>query len=185
MDREKGFNLLKKHVQNKNSIKHMLAVEAVMRELAKKFDEKEELWGLAGLLHDIDMEIVDYKKNPFLHGRKGESILREEGFSEEIYSAATAHNPETGEERNTLLKKAIYCVDPLNGLIVASTLVLPSRKIRDLSSESIMKRFKEKAFAKGADREIIASCDEIGVTLEEFVDIGLSAMQKISSELEL
>ncbi len=185
MRRESALELIKKHVKNKNSIKHMLAVEAVMRSLAKRFNEDEELWGLAGLVHDIDMEIVDYVKDPTLHGRETERILKEEGFDQKIIDAALAHNHETGKKRENLLEKSIYCADPLTGLIAASTLVLPSKKIKELSVKSLKKRHKEKAFARGADRNIIESCKEIGLELEEFMEIGLSAMQEISNELEL
>ena len=185
MNRSESISLIKEHVKNKNSIKHMLAVEAVMRKLAQKFNEDEDLWGISGLVHDIDMEVVDYKENPEEHGRKGSNILKEAGFSEEVINATLAHNKETGKERETLLQKAIYCVDPLTGLIVASTLVIPSKKLKDLTPESVLKRYKEKAFAKGAERDVIASCSEIGLTLEEFIEIGLSAMQEISDELEL
>ncbi len=185
MNREKALVLVKNYVKNKNSIKHMLAVEAVMRSLAEKFDEDQELWGLAGLVHDIDMEIVDYRNNPETHGRKGVEILEKEGFSKELTDAVLAHNKETGKSRDTLLEKSIYCVDPLTGLIVASVLVLESKKIKDLSVSSVLKRFKEKSFAKGADREVISACSEIGLTLEEFAKEGVCAMQKIEKELEL
>jgi uncharacterized protein len=185
MNREKTLQLIKEHVKNKNSIKHMLAVEAVMKDLALKFNEDEELWGLVGLVHDIDMELVDYKNNPEEHGKKGVEILKKEGFSEEVTNAVLAHNKETGKSRDTILEKAIYCVDPLTGLIVASVLVLESKKIKDLSPSSVSRRFKERSFAKGANREVISACSEIGLTLEEFIEIGLSAMQKIEKELEL
>jgi len=185
IEREKALSLVKNYVKNKNSIKHMLALEAIMRTLARKFNENEDLWGIAGLVHDIDMEIVDYRNVPEEHGKKGADILKEKGFSEEIINAALAHNEETGKERETLLQKAIYCTDPLTGLIVASTLVLPSKKLADLSPESVLKRYKEKAFARGADREIIAACSEIGLSIEEFVETGLASMQEISDSLEL
>jgi uncharacterized protein len=185
MEREKALLLIKKYVKNKNSIKHMLAVEVVMRDLAKRFNKNEDLWSITGLVHDVDMEIVDYKENPELHGKKGAEILRKEGFPEEIVNATIAHNRETGKERVTLLEKAIYCTDPLTGLIVASVLISPSKKIKELSVESVLKRFKEKSFAKGAERDVISACSEIELTLEEFVTIGLSAMQKIDKELEL
>ena len=185
MEREKALLLIKKHVKNENSIKHMVAVEAVMRELAKKFNENEETWGIAGLVHDVDMEVVDYDKNPELHGKKGAMILEEEDFSKQVIDATIAHNKETGKERITLLEKAIYCVDPLTGLIVASVLISPSKKIKDLSVESVLKRFKEKSFARGADRDVISACEEINITLQEFIEIGLSAMQKINNDLEL
>ncbi len=185
MEREKALNLIKEHVKNKNSIKHMLAVEAVMKALAKKFNENEGEWALTGILHDIDMEIVDYIENPSEHGKKGAEIMKKNNISQKIIDATLAHNEETGKTRDTLLQKAIYCTDPLTGLIVASTLVLPEKKIKNLSSSSVLKRFKEGSFAKGANREIINSCKEIGLELEEFISIGLSAMQEISEELEL
>jgi len=185
MKREKALLLVKKYVKNENSIKHMLAVEAVMGELAKRFDEDEDLWSIAGLVHDIDMEVVDYRKNPEFHGKKGALILEKEGFPFEIINAAVAHNKETGKERVTLLEKAIYCADPLTGLIVAGVLISPSKKIKDLSVNSVLKRYKEKSFARGAEREVISACKEINLTLEEFIKIGLLAMQKISNDLGL
>ncbi len=185
MDRQKALTLIKEHVKNENSIKHMLAVEAVMRALARRFGENEDLWGIAGLVHDIDMEIVDYREKPEKHGKKGAEILREHGAPEEVVDAALAHNDKTGKKREALLEKAIFCTDPLTGLIVASVLVLPEKKLDNLTSDSVVKRFKEKAFARGADREIISACKEIGLELEEFVAIGLRAMQEISEELDL
>jgi len=185
VNREKALNLIKQNVKNKNSYKHMLAVEAVMRKLARRFEENEEIWGIAGLVHDIDMEEVDYRENPQEHGKRGARILKEHGAGEEIINAAMAHNEETGKERNTLLEKAIFCTDPLTGLIVASALVLPSKKLNDLNANSVMKRYKEKDFAKGARRDIIAHCSEIGLELSEFISLGLEAMQEISDDLEL
>ncbi len=185
MNKNQAIDLVRQYVSNENSIKHMLATGAVMRALAEKFKEDEEQWELSGLLHDIDMEVVDYRENPEEHGKKGAEILREQGVEEKIIEGTLAHNRETGKERETLLEKSIYCVDPLTGLIVASTLVLPSKKIADLSPESVVKRYKEKAFAKGADREAIAACEEIGLSLDEFVTVGLSAMQKIEGDLGL
>ncbi len=185
MNREETLSLIKKYVKNENSIKHMLAVEAVMRELAEKFGEDRDIWGLAGLAHDIDMEIVDYRNDPQSHGKKGSEILRENGAKEDVINAALAHNRETGRKRESRLEKAIYCTDPLTGLIVASVLVLPSKKLSDLTSESVLRRYKEKAFARGAEREVIAACSEIGIELDEFVEIGLSSMKKISNDLGL
>ncbi len=106
-------------------------------------------------------------------------------MTKEIIEGAKAHNPATGKIRETKLEKAIYCVDPLTGLIVAATLVLPTKKLADLSPESVLNRFKEKAFARGADRDKIAACSEIDLTLEEFTKIGLEAMQSISDDLGL
>ncbi len=185
MNREDALILIRKYVKNVNSIKHMMATEAIMRALAKRFNEDEELWGLTGLLHDIDMEIVDYVIEPSKHGKEGAEILKEEGINKEIVEAVKAHNPATGKKAETMMEKAIYCSDPLTGLIVASTLVLPSRKISDLNASSVMNRYKEKSFARGADRDIIASSSEMGISLEEFIEIGLEAMKKIDKELGL
>jgi len=108
------------------------------------------------------------------------------GFSEDIYNAVLTHNEAHGIDPETLLAKALFCVDPLTGLIVASTLVLPSKKINELETGSVLKRFKEKAFARGADRGIIGKCqDYLNLSLEEFIGIVLKAMQGISNELNL
>ncbi|MFN3301565.1 MAG: HDIG domain-containing metalloprotein [Patescibacteria group bacterium] len=183
MIRDKAFKLLKEKIKNQNLIKHSLAVEAVMIELAEFFSEDKEKWGLAGLLHDIDYE--ETKNLPEKHGLVGGKILEELGLDKEIVEAVKAHNEIHNLPRQTKLAKALFCTDPITGLIVAATLVLPSKKINDLTVENILNRFKEKSFARGANREIISSCSEIGLTLEEFVRISLTAMQKISSELGL
>jgi len=186
MTRNEALALIKSKVSNPNSIKHMLATEAIMQALARHFGEDEEKWGLAGLVHDIDMEEVDYHEEPEKHGLKGVEILRENGLNDqEILDAVLAHNEATGKKRETLLEKAIYSVDPLTGLIVAATLVLPSKKIADVKVENVLNRFKEKSFARGVNREIIAKCQDISLNLEEFVKIGLEAMQEITGELGL
>ncbi len=185
INREKTLELVRKYVKNENSVKHMLAVEAVMKKLARNFNESENLWGTVGLVHDIDMEIVDYVKEPKEHGLRGSKILEKEGFNEIIIEAVKAHNELTGKIPKSLIEKSILCVDPLTGLIVASTLVLPSKKIVDLSKDSVSRRYKEKCFAKGANREMISKCSEIGINLEDFIEIGLEAMKEISDDLNL
>ena len=185
MTREEALRLVRQNVKNENSVKHMLATEAIMRAVARRFDENEEKWGLAGLLHDLDMEIVDYKQNPEKQGVVGAEMLAKMGVDSVITEAIKAHNEATGKKRETLIERAIFCIDPLTGLIVAATLVLPSKKLADLNPQSVLNRFKEKSFAKGASRQIIASCSEISLSLEEFVEIGLKAMQNISSDLNL
>ena len=184
MDRESALKLLKDKLKNQNLIKHSLAVEAAMRALAEHLREDIERWGLCGLLHDIDYELV--KNEMKLHSRKGAEMLKELGFDDEICNAVLTHNQIHGFEPKPLMEKALFCVDPITGLIVAATLVLPSKKINDLKTESVLKRFQEKAFARGANREIIAKCQEyLNLSLEEFVEIVLNAMQKISLELGL
>jgi len=185
MNRGEALKLIHQYVKNENSLKHMLATEAIMKALAKHFGESEEIWGLAGLLHDLDMEIVDYKKNPEKQGVVGAEMLEKMGVDKVITEAIKAHNEATGKVRESRIEKAIFCTDPLTGLIVAATLVLPSKKLADLTPQSVLNRFKEKSFAKGANRQIIASCSEIGLSLEEFVKIGLEAMQGISNQLGL
>lgn len=185
MTRDKALGLVRQYVKNENSIKHMLATEAIMKALARHFNEDEEIWGLAGLLHDLDMEIVDYRTNPEKQGMVGAKMLEKMGVDTVITNAIRAHNEATGKTRDNLIEKAIYAVDCLTGLIVASTLVLPSKKIGDLSPENVLNRFKEKSFAKGARRDAIASCSEINLSLEDFVKIGLEAMQNIAQDLGL
>ena len=184
MNREKAFNLLKESLKNKNLIKHSLAVEVAMKGLAEYFDQNQESWSLCGLLHDIDYEIVDGSED--LHSKKGAEMLRGLGFEDGLCDAILTHNEIHGITPKDLMAKALFCIDPLTGLIIAATLVLPSKKIGDLKVESILNRFKEKSFAKGANRESIQRCQEyLDLSLEKFVEIVLSSMQKISKDLEL
>ncbi|PIZ56467.1 phosphohydrolase [bacterium (Candidatus Torokbacteria) CG_4_10_14_0_2_um_filter_35_8] len=183
MNREQALKLIKQKIKNKNLIKHMLAVEACLRDLAKYLGEDVEAWGLSGLLHDLDYEeTVD---NPKKHGVLSGKELKKLGISDEIIHAVKAHNEATGTKRVSKLDKAIYTVDPVTGLIVACALVMPDKKLASLSVESIMKKYKSKNFAAGANREIIASCKEFGMELEEFIESCLKSMQGISEELEL
>lgn len=183
MNREEALNKIKQYVKNKNLIKHMLATEAIMRALAKKFNEDEEKWGITGLLHDIDYELTE--KEPEKHSLLAEEILKNDNLPQEIIEAIKAHNEIHGLPRETLLAKALYVVDPLTGLIVAAALVHPEKKLAPLDVNFILNRFKEKSFARGANREQIKKCEEIGLTLEEFIDIGLKAMKTISDDLGL
>ncbi len=184
MNREQALEFLKENLKNKNLIKHSLAVEAGMGGLAKYFNEEIEEWKTCGLLHDIDYEKTAGDIN--FHSKKGSEMLREAGFNKDFCEAVLTHNEAHGVKPKTLIAKALFCTDPLTGLIVAATLVLPSKKINDLKTESILKRFREKAFARGANRENIAKCEEyLSLSLEEFIGIILSSMKKISSELGL
>lgn len=184
MERQKVLDLLKGNLKNNNLVKHCLAVEAAMRKLAEHFNEDEEKWGTCGLLHDIDYERT--KGDAKLHSKVGSEMLKDLGFNEEICQAVLTHNEAHNIEPETLMAKALYCVDPLTGLIVASTLISPLKEIKGLKTENVLKRFKEKAFARGANREIIAKCQELlDLNLEDFTKIVLSAMQDINEELEL
>lgn len=184
MIRTEGLKILKQNLSNQNLIKHCLAVEAIMRALASRFGEDEEKWGLAGLLYDIDYEKV--KNDPSQHSLIGAKMLEDLGIDKDICQAVKFHNEAHGILPQTLLEKALFVTDPLTGLIVTATLVLPSKKIADLTVENVLNRFKEKAFARGANREIIKKSEELlNLKLEEFVKIGLEAMQGISNELGL
>lgn len=181
MNKEEGLKLLEAKLKNKNLIKHSLAVEACMKRLAKKFGQNEEMWGLAGLLHDLDYE--DTKDNFLKHGFVTAEILEEKVVDNRIIEAIKAHPGHI--ERKTLMAKALYGVDPLTGLIVAAGLMHPEKKLEALSTEFILNRFKEKSFSRGANRQQINTCQEFGLSLEDFIMICLKAMKKISSDLGL
>jgi len=184
MEREKALQLLKENLSNANLQKHCFAVEAIMRALAKRFNQDVESWGLAGLLHDIDYEKT--KDNPDAHSLIGAEMLKEIGLNDEIVQAVRTHNEAHGIEPQSLMAKALFVADAISGLIVAATLVLPSKKINDLNAQNILHRFKEKAFARGANREIIKRCEELlGLSLEEFTEVALVAMKGIGGELGL
>lgn len=184
MQREEALKLLKENLKNQNLIKHSLAVEAAMKDLAEFFGEDRGRWGVCGLLHDIDYEKV--KDNLILHSKLGAEMLKNLGLDEEICQAVLSHNEAHGILPQSKMAKALFCLDPLTGLIVAATLVLPSPKISDLKVENVLNRFREKSFARSVNRELIKKCQEyLGLSLEEFVKIVLLAMQKISNELEL
>lgn len=179
MNRKQALQLVNEKINNRNLVKHCLAVETCMRALARNFGSDEEEWGLAGLLHDIDYE--ETKDNPDKHSIVGAKMLEELGVEKDICEAVKTHNEIHGIPPESKMAKALYAVDPLTGLIVAATLVLPSKKIKDLTVENVLNRFKENSFAKGASREIISKCSDIGLKLEEFVEVCLKAMQEMLS----
>jgi len=183
MNRDEALVLLKQHVKNKNLIKHMLAVEAVMGALAPHFNGEPELWRLAGLLHDIDYDQTFDK--PEEHSKLGAQMLADLNLPEELVNAVRAHNEMHGIERTTDMDKALFCSDPVTGLIVAGALIHPAKKLSAIDKDFILNRFNEKSFARGANRETIAACKDLGLTLEDFVAIALEAMQQSASELGL
>ncbi|MFN7088659.1 MAG: HD domain-containing protein [Candidatus Paceibacteria bacterium] len=185
--REKATQLLNEHIENKNLIKHSLAVGALMKALAKHFGKEDEIenWELAGLLHDLDWDKT--RDDPASHTKIAEKIIKENGFPPAVVEAVRRHNPLAGNPApETLLEKVLYYTEEVTGLIVAAALVLPSKKLADLTVDSILKRFKENAFARGVDRELLKEMpDHIDLSLEELVSIALKAMQGISEELGL
>jgi len=184
MNRNEALALVKEFTKSENLVNHMLAVEAAMRAYARKYGEDEEAWGVVGLLHDFDWEI-----HPNLddHPVKGAPILRERGVSEEDIRTILSHGIDTGVPRETLRDRALYAVDELTGLVTAVSLVRPSKNIADVTVKSVKKRWKDRAFAAGADREDIElGCEELGVDLwEEHVPLVLEAMQGIAADLGL
>jgi putative nucleotidyltransferase with HDIG domain len=154
-----------------------------MRALARRFGEDEEEWGLAGLLHDIDMELTEGDMNT--HSRLGADLARELGASEAAAHAILCHNQAHGIPLETKLDKALYCADPLTGLITAAALVRQDKKLAGVEATSVKKRFKEKSFAAGASREQISQCSEIGLELDQFLELGLEAMKGIATSLGL
>lgn len=184
MERQAALAELKRRVKNKNLLKHMYAVEAVMGALARHFDADEEQWRLTGLLHDIDYE--ETAEEPTKHSLVGADILTSLGLPPALIYAVKAHNPAHRLPRPSLLDSALYCADPLTGLIVAAALVHPAKKLAALDGPFILKRFGEKQFARGASREQISRCQqELALDIEEFVVLGLQAMQAIAPVLGL
>ena len=183
MNREEVLKSVKENVENENLVKHMLATEAIMRALARHFGDDEEEWGVTGLIHDIDMELTGGDMSS--HSKLGADLALELGASEAVAHAILCHNERHGVATETKLDKALFCVDPLTGLITAAALVRPDKKLADVEARSVRKRFKEKSFAAGANREYIARCSELGLELDEFIELGLKAMQGIASNLGL
>jgi len=181
INRQEALESIRENVENENLIKHMLATEAIMIALAKRFGENEAEWGLAGLLHDIDVELTGGDMNT--HSKLGADLARDLGASEAISSAILCHNETHGLSPKTTMEKALFCADPLTGLITAAVLVRPDKKIAGLEPKSVRKRFKEKSFAAGASREQISSCAGLGLELDEFITIGVAAMKSIAPQL--
>lgn len=184
MNIDDARKLVREYVKNESLVRHMLAVEAAMAAYAKKYGEDEEKWRVAGLLHDFDWEI-----HPTLeeHPQKGSEILRARGVSEEIIRAILSHADHTGVSRDSLMEKALYACDELTGLITTTALVRPSKQIADVEVSSIKKKWKDKAFAKGVNRQDVeAGAAALGVDLwTEHVPLVLDAMKGIAQDLGL
>jgi len=183
IDREQALAIVREYVKNENLVRHMLAVEAAVRFYARKFGEDEERWGLPALLHDFDWEI-----HPDLHTHPmdGAPILRARGVSEEIIADIQSHADHTGVPRDTRLRRALAACDELTGLITATALVRPSKSIHDVKVSSVRKKWKDRSFAAGADREEMeTSIEAFGVEKWEHVGNVIEAMQGIAEELGL
>ena len=183
MIRKEVFDSVEAQVENVNLVKHMLATEAIMRALARRLGEDEEEWGLTGLMHDIDMELTEGDMNT--HSKLGADLAREMGAGEAMVQAVLCHNEAHGIERETMLDKALFCADPLTGLITAAALVHPDKQLAGLEAKAVIKKMKQKSFAAGVDRQQISQCSEIGLELSEFIELGLEAMKGIAEDLGL
>ena len=183
INREQALAIVRKHVENENLVRHMLAVEAAMRFYARKFGEDEERWGNTALLHDFDWEI---HPNLETHPAEGVPILREYGVDEEMIADIQSHADHTGVPRDTMLRKALAACDELTGLITATALVRPSKSIHDVKVSSVRKKWKDRRFAAGADRdEMDAAIEAFGMEKSEHIGNVLTAMQGIAVDLGL
>lgn len=182
ISREESLTLLKEYISNERMFAHSLASEAVMRAVANHLGEDENEWGIAGLLHDIDVEITNADMK--IHGLKAVEILNEKGYNPAIIDAIKMHNEEaSGIERSEKFQHALAACETITGLIFATTMVYPDKKLASVKAKSITRRMKEKIFAASVRRENILECEKIGIPIDEFADISLRALQEISSEL--
>ena len=183
ISRNEAVKLLEENIKSENMRKHCYASEAVMRAVAQRLDRDEDEWGLAGLLHDIDVEITN--ADPFTHGPYAAKLLKGK-ITDEALDAIVMHNEvATGKERSTVFQHALAAGETITGLITATALVYPDKKIAGVKTKSITKRMKEKAFAASVKRENILECEKIGIPINEFAEISLKGMQGISDILGL
>ena len=183
MTREEALAAVRANVKNENLVRHMLATEALMRALARQLGENEDEWGLTGLVHDVDVETTGGDMSR--HSKEGADLVRRMGGSETMAHAVLTHNEAHGVVVESRLDKALFCADPLTGLITAAALVRPDKKLAGVEAKSVRKRFKEKSFAAGANREQIATCSALGIDLDAFIATGLTAMQGVAGDLGL
>ncbi len=165
-------------------IRHCLASEAVMSALAVRLSQNPEIWGLAGLLHDLDVEITE--ADPYIHGQKTAGLLEGYDTDPEMRDAIAMHNEmSSGRERSTLFQHALAAGETITGLIFATTYVYPDKKLASVKPASVVKRMKEKSFAASVKRENILECEKIGIPLPEFAELCIRAMLPVSEELGL
>lgn len=184
MNRQQALDLLSQHITNQNLIRHNIAVGFIMKALAKKFGQNEEDWELAGMLHDLDWEKTKDDFNN--HTKITKEILEKTDLKPEIIHAIYVHNWVHNIKPETLLEKTLYCVEELSGLITAAALIQPDKKLASVTTDSVMRKFKQKSFAAGVNREIILLCKEyINMELPELIEISLDAMKERAEEIGL
>lgn len=182
-DRAAAWNLLTEFTQSESLRKHALAVEACMRAYARKFGADEELWAVVGLIHDFD-----YEKWPSLddHRYRGNEILKERGYSDEIRRAIMSHAEYSGVTRDSTMEKALFACDELAGFITAVTLVKPGKSLAEVDAKSVRKKMKDKAFARSVSRDdIVNGARDLGVDLDEHIAFCIEALKEIAGELGL
>jgi len=175
-DREFCLSILKEHTKSESLLKHAYAVETCVKAYAVKFNEDENYWGNVALLHDFDYEMFPTEEG---HPFKGNEILKTKGFSEEFRNAIMSHADYTGVPRNSLLKKVLFACDELAGFITAVTYVRPSKSVEEVEVKSVLKKMKDKAFARAVNREDIKKgTEELGISIEEHIQFCIDAMKK-------
>ena len=184
MTRNDALLLLGKYIRNEKMIFHCLASEAVMRGLARRLGQDEEKWGLAGLLHDLDVEVTNAE--PAVHGTQTEVLLRDYDVDPEILDAIRMHNEcSSGKERSTQFQHALAAGETITGLIFATTYVYPDRKLSSVKAKSVVKRMKEKIFAASVKRENIMECEKIGIPIDQFAALAIESMLPVADEIGL
>jgi len=184
MNRIEALDLLHRYIKNEKMIYHCLASEAVMRGLARHLGRDQEKWGLAGLLHDLDVEIT--LAEPTVHGTQTEVLLKDWDVDPEILDAIRMHNEcSSGKERSTEFQYALAAGETITGLIFATTYVYPDKKLTSVKPKSVVKRMKEKIFAASVRRENIMECEKIGIPIDAFAAIAIESMLPISGDIGL
>lgn len=187
--REDAWALMTEHTESESLRRHMLAVEAIMRAYAREFGEDEDLWGLAGLLHDFDYEQHPNPKaeeDPDEHPLFGARILEAEGYPDEVIYAIKTHADYLHLPRNSRMDQTLFAVDELSGLVTAAALVRPDKSLDNLEPRSVRKKMKDKAFARGVNRDdVINGAAELGVDLDTHIEFVIGAMRSIAPELGL
>lgn len=183
ISREEAVKLMEENIQAENMRKHCYASEAVLRAMANRLNRNVDEWGIAGLLHDIDVEITNGDSK--IHGPYAEKLIKGK-VTDEMLDAIVMHNEmATGKERTTEFQHALAAGETITGLIMATTLVYPDKKIASVKAKSITKRMKQKAFAASVKRENILECEQIDIPIHEFAELSLNAMKEISDLLDL
>ena len=185
--RDQAWKLLNDNVKGENYITHSLAVEAIMKGLAKRLAPDDvEYWGICGLLHDLDEETCPWREDLATHGPTSAKMLKEAGFDDEVLAnAIMSHNPICGKKPETTLEYAIIAADPMSGFVKAVAQIYPDKKLASVKHKSVAKRFNETRFAAGANRQYMMEIEKTGITWDEFIDIAMESMLEIADELGL